>query len=203
MRHVQGQWVVPNVDAPTQNQWYYCSSWIGLDGDESSDVCQAGVECDVYHSGSSITRQIYPWLEWAPLAEVQITNLAVSPGDLVFLLLKTSGAGATEADVYFANLTSGGATSLTFSAPSGIQLVGNCAEWIVERPNVGGSTAPLADYGQVFFSKCKAGTTSGTGIEPGSGNNINMSDGSSVISEADLLTSYAILCGYEGALPSA
>ncbi len=30
---IQGDWVVPNVDAPTQNQWYYCASWIGIDGD--------------------------------------------------------------------------------------------------------------------------------------------------------------------------
>ena len=38
------------------NQWYYCASWIGLDGDGSGDVFQAGVECEVYRSGSSITR---------------------------------------------------------------------------------------------------------------------------------------------------
>lgn len=25
---VEGDWVVPNVDAPTQNQWYYCASWV-------------------------------------------------------------------------------------------------------------------------------------------------------------------------------
>jgi len=48
---IEGDWVVPNVDPPTQNQWYYCSNWIGIDGDGSGDVCQAGFECDVFRSG--------------------------------------------------------------------------------------------------------------------------------------------------------
>src|SRR5579862_3627402 len=43
-RWVQGDWVVPDVDAPTQNRWYYCANWVGIDGDGSGDVCQAGVE---------------------------------------------------------------------------------------------------------------------------------------------------------------
>ena len=98
-RWVEGDWVVPNVDAPTQSQWYYTSSWIGIDGDGSRDVCQAGVECDVYQSGSSITRQIYPWWEWYPNFEVQITNLAVSAGDMITMLICTSGANATTASV--------------------------------------------------------------------------------------------------------
>jgi hypothetical protein len=41
---IQGDWVIPDDDAPTTNKWYYCASWIGIDGDGSSDVCQAGVE---------------------------------------------------------------------------------------------------------------------------------------------------------------
>jgi Peptidase A4 family len=67
---VEGDWVVPNVGAPMENQWYYCASWIGIDGDGSGDVCQAGVECEVYRSGTSVTRNIYPWWEWYPANEV-------------------------------------------------------------------------------------------------------------------------------------
>src|SRR5262252_590153 len=47
-RWVQGDWVVPDVDAPTENQWYYSANWIGIDGDGSGDVCQMGVECEVF-----------------------------------------------------------------------------------------------------------------------------------------------------------
>jgi hypothetical protein len=75
--------VIPDVDAPTENRWHYAASWIGLDGDGSADVCQIGVGCDVYRSGTSITRNIYPWWEWYPEPEVQITNLTVRPGDIM------------------------------------------------------------------------------------------------------------------------
>ena len=74
---VQGDWVVPNVGAPTQGKWYYSSSWIGLDGDGSGDVCQAGLECEVFQSGTTVTRNIYPWFEWYPLPETKITNLPI------------------------------------------------------------------------------------------------------------------------------
>src|SRR5580658_1407047 len=83
---VQGDWVVPNVYAPTQNKWYYCANWIGLDGDGSGDVCQAGMICAVYQSGNSITRTIYPWHEWAPSGWVEMTNLTITAGDLISML---------------------------------------------------------------------------------------------------------------------
>src|SRR5580658_4390034 len=53
---IEGDWTVPNVDAPTEGKWYYCASWIGIDGDGSNDVFQAGVETEVYRSGNSISR---------------------------------------------------------------------------------------------------------------------------------------------------
>src|ERR1700761_5888073 len=144
---IEGDWVVPDVAAPTQNQWYYCSNWIGIDGDGSGDVCQAGVECQVYQSGNSITRQIYPWWEWFPNYEVEITNLAINAGDMVTMLLCTSqAAGSTSASVYFSNRTTGASTSVGFNAPSGTKLVGNSAEWIVEAPTVGGAQSAIADF---------------------------------------------------------
>ena len=53
---VQGDWVVPDVYPTAQNQWQYCANWIGLDGDGSGDVCQAGMICAAFVSGSSISR---------------------------------------------------------------------------------------------------------------------------------------------------
>jgi hypothetical protein len=198
---VEGDWVVPNVDAPTQNQWYYCASWIGLDGDGSGDVCQAGVECEVYRSGSSITRNIYPWWEWYPIPEVQITNFGVSPGDMLTMLICTSGAGATSASLFITNRTTGLSTSMTFDAPSGTELIGNCAEWIVEAPTVGGSQSAMADYGEVFFSVCEAFTAKGATVTSGSGDNINMTAGSTTVSTATLVAPTVVQCEYTGSLP--
>ena len=91
---------VPDIDAPADNQWYYCASWIGLDGDGSGDVCQAGIGSQVYASGSTVTKYFYPWFEWYPGPEIQITNFPVSPGDMIEVLLCAQpGAGATSATV--------------------------------------------------------------------------------------------------------
>jgi hypothetical protein len=202
---IEGDWVVPDVGAPTQNQWCYCASWIGIDGDpsqESPDVCQAGVECEVYQSGVSVTRSIYPWWEWFPGPEIAITNLAISPGDMVTMLICTNqAAGSTSATVFFSNRTTGASTSFGITAPRGYQLVGNSAEWIVEAPTVGGAQSLLADYGEVFFSVCEAFTNTGTTVNGGSGNNINMTSGGNVVSEGLLLTPTVVECLYTGAAP--
>lgn len=205
-RWVEGDWVIPNVDAPTENQWYYCASWIGIDGDGSGDVCQIGIEAEAYRSGASVTTSIYPWFEWYPYPETAITNFPVRPGDMITALLCTSGAGATSASAYFTNRTTGASTSLTFTAPSGTSLAGNCAEWIVEAPTVGGSQSAMADYGEVFFSVCEAvaGDANGhtTTVNGGSGDNINMNNGSGAeVSAGNLITPTVIQCQYVGTLP--
>ncbi len=204
---VQGDWVVPDVDAPTQNQWYYCASWIGLDGDGTGDVCQAGIECEVYRSGTSITRHIYPWWEWFPESEVAITNFTVNPGDMVTCLICAGpGAGATKATVYFTNRTTGDTTSVGFAAPAGTSLSGNSAEWIVEAPTVNGAQSSMADYGEVFFSVCEAflGTvgSGGTTVNGGTGDNINMNDsGGHEVSAGNVIAPTVIQCEYVGTLP--
>lgn len=201
-RWIEGDFVIPDVDAPTENQWYYSAGWIGLDGDGSGDVFQAGVECEVYRSGNTVTRHIYPWYEWFPEPEIQITNLTVNPGDMVTLLLCTAGEGATSGSVFFSNRTTGDSTSLTFDAPHGTSLAGNCAEWIVEAPTVGGAQSAVADYGEVFFSVCEAFLQSGGTVDGGTGDNIDMTDGSgNVVSDGSLITPTVIQCEYVGVLP--
>jgi hypothetical protein len=204
---IQGDWVIPNVDAPTENMWYYCANWIGIDGSRSSDVCQMGIACNAYRSGTSITRNIYPWWEWYPLPEVAITNFTVNPGDMVTALLCAGpGAGATSAIAVFTNRTTGDSTSVGFNAPDGTTLVGNSAEWVVEAPTVGGQQSSMADYGEVFFSVCEAflGTifNGGTTVNGGTGDNINMQDsGGTIVSQGHIITPTIIQCEYGGTLP--
>ena len=200
---IEGDWVIPDVDAPTENEWYYCASWIGLDGDGSGDVCQAGIGSQVYRSGTSVTRQFYPWWEWYPEPEVQITNLQVNPGDMITALLCASpGAGATEASVYFTNRTTGASTSLSFTAPSGTTLSGNSAEWIVEAPTVGGQQSSMADFGEVFFSVCEAETSGSTTVGGGTGDSINeVNSSGSVVVDGNLITPTIVQCEYVGTLP--
>ena len=194
---VQGEWVCPDVYAPTQNQAYYNVSWIGIDGDGSGDVCQAGMVCEVTNN----SRQINPWHEWFPSSWVNITNLTVLPGDLISMVICTAGAGATSATISFANVSSGLSTSYTITAPTGTKLVGNSAEWIVETPGINGQTAQMPDYGEVFFSNCEAGLTNGSTVNGGTGNNINLVQGGKTVSTGTLITPTIIQCQYTGAQP--
>jgi hypothetical protein len=207
---VFADWIIPNVAAPKQNQWFYCSSWVGIDGDGSNDVCQAGIEGDVFQSGTSITHVFYPWWEWFGGPEVRITNLAVSPGDMVTVgictgqlgvVVSPEGAGATTARVFFTNRTSGAATSFDISAPAGTKLVGNCIEWIVEAPTVNGVQSQIADYGQVFFTHCLAKTTDANAapVTVDTGDSINMTADGSVVSQGTLVSSTVVECEYVAA----
>jgi hypothetical protein len=114
---LQAEWVVPNVSPPTQNFGYECAIWIGIDGFPSGELCQTGIRCRVYTQGTSIIREIQPWYEWYPSGQVFFTGVQVSGGDLVTMLLRTSGPGATTATGYIANLTTGATTSYGFTAP--------------------------------------------------------------------------------------
>ncbi|MGB6744040.1 MAG: G1 family glutamic endopeptidase [Terracidiphilus sp.] len=201
-RWLEGDWVIPAVDAPTENEWYYASSWIGIDGDGSADVFQAGVGSQVYRSGTLVTAEYYPWWEWFPASPVNITNFPINPGDMITMILcSPNAAGSTTGTVYWTNVTTGASTNATLTAPAGTKLVGNCAEWIVEAPTVNGGQSALADYGEVFFSVAEAYTNNSTLVNGGSQNNINMTAGGNVISDGNLITATVVQCLYAGARP--
>jgi Peptidase A4 family len=173
--YVIGQWTVPDVVAPGLGS-FYCASWVGIDGDGSPDVLQAGTECDVISFGFFTAKQTYVWWEWFPENEVQIANFPVTSGDVMFCAICVHSD--TEAGFYLTNLTTGASTSFTKTAPKGTQLVGNCAEWIVEAPTVNGAQSALARYGDVYFDECIAGTRNDHLLYGGDGDLITMVDSS-------------------------
>jgi hypothetical protein len=80
------------------------------------------------------------------------------------------------ATVYLTNQSSGVSTSFSITAPGGTTLVGNSAEWIVERPTINGSVASLSDTKVVYFDEGIAGLsgTPFTIIDLGSGMAVTM-----------------------------
>jgi hypothetical protein len=74
------------------------------------------------------------------------------------LVCAPDGAGATKGYVFLSNTSTGQYVSAQPTAPGTTKLVGNCAEWIMEDPSLGGSEAPFPDYGAEFFYDCQAGT---------------------------------------------
>jgi hypothetical protein len=103
-------------------------------------VFQAGIEAD-----ASCTSTFYSaWYEWYPRGEMRISNFTVTAGDLIYVYIWNTSL--TEGNYYITNLTTSATVSAQFIAPSGTQLTGNCAEWVVERPGVGGGLATLTNY---------------------------------------------------------
>jgi hypothetical protein len=153
-RFVGGQWTVPSPNAPSDGT-YYASEWVGIDGWNSSDVLQAGTETQITKIWFFTATQVYTWWEWFPAGEVKISNLPVSPGDVMYCLICADST--THATVSFSNQSTGVGTRFDITAPGRTALTGNVAEWIVERPTVNGSVANLTDYAACYFDECLAG----------------------------------------------
>jgi peptidase A4-like protein len=192
-----GQWTVPNAYSPNpgDGNTYYSSAWIGIDGDGSPDVLQAGTETDVTGSGPATS---YAWMEWFPDFSVGIANFPFAPGDAATLLICSTGPNT--AWFSFGNLTSLQYTSFTLTAPQGTTLVGNCAEVVLERPGVNGALAELPRYGENFFDAATAYTKSGATYDLGTGATISMvaDDGVTIISTPEVVDSDAVRMYYTG-----
>jgi hypothetical protein len=124
--------------------WDWGSAWNGIDGWGSPDVLQAGVEFDAYCSGSTRAAYYSAWYEWYPYGEVRIGGFPVAAGDDLFV--EVWHTSSTQGYAYLVNYTNNQAVEVGFTAYPGYPLVGNSAEWIVERPTVGGSLANLTNY---------------------------------------------------------
>jgi hypothetical protein len=203
-RWVEGTWTVPNAYPPGNAQdfvWYSASTWVGIDGiDGSGDVLQAGCDSDVMRFFGLTSRQLNPWWEWFPAGSFWISNFTISQGDTVNCLICVTAGLKTEATIYLYNLTSNIAAHFMATAPKGTSLVGNSAEWIVERLEIDTNTPELAQYGEVYFSEANAGTANAKLLQGGTGNTINMVDSGNVISEGIIQNASVVEVKYTGPL---
>jgi Peptidase A4 family len=145
--YVLADFLVPVARQPfgvCTGDWDYSVSWVGIDGWNSNDVLQAGFEDDAYCSGSTTATFYSPWYEWYPNNWTNITNLPIAPGDELFVVVWSTSA--TQGYAYMVNENTDQAVAIGFTAPAGTKLVGNSAEWIVERPTIGGSLATMTNY---------------------------------------------------------
>jgi len=124
---------------------------------------------------------------------MQIANLPVNAGDDI--VVEVWSTSATQGHVYFANLNTGQNASLSIAAPAGTRLVGNSAEWVVERPSVNGRIATLTNYITDYLSDCLAYTQNGEVLYPGSASAtqlIMLDNNSQTISEPIPLGPYGL-----------
>jgi hypothetical protein len=138
--------------------WDWGSEWNGIDGWGSPDVLQAGVEFDAYCSGGTRASYYSAWYEWYPYGEVRISGFPVTAGDDVFV--EVWHTSSTQGYAYLVNYTNNQSVEVGFTAYPGYPLRGNSAEWVVERPSVGGSLTTLTNYTRVPFWDAYAYTES-------------------------------------------
>lgn len=135
-RQARGSWIVPAVDCSvTPNA--SVSFWVGIDGWDNATVEQTGTDSDC-NGGSPA---YYAWYEFAPLAGITITSVAISPGDR--MAAQIDYVGDSGFMVTIANQTTG-AIFTTSAVVPGAQRTS--AEWITELNGY-----QLSDFGTVLF----------------------------------------------------
>jgi Peptidase A4 family len=170
---IWGHWTITSLTAPNNNdEEFACASWVGIDGisglANSTDVCQAGVTAWI--NGSNNNAVYTAWYEWFPGETMFIANFPLTAGDEIGVsVCAPGGAGATEATAYLGNVTTGAHTSVTFSAPTGVSLTGDCAEWVVEMGQFG-----YPNFGTITFTDGQAELTDANLVDSSSGQAINM-----------------------------
>jgi hypothetical protein len=85
---------------------------------------------------------------------VRITNFPIGPGEEVFC--EVWNTSPTVGHAFFVDYSRNTSIVVTFSAPQNTRLVGNCAEWIVERPGLSSGLSTLANYVACPFDQCEA-----------------------------------------------
>ena len=135
---------------------YEMSSWIGLDGYMEGNLVQAGIDHYLFEPGAVAT--YYPWYEWVPGDEIAITNLTVQPGDKIHC--RIDRVGPANARVLIG--TPWVAVGLDLQAPGKARILGQTAEWIVERPTANGVIATLPHYERVHFQLAATRDSDGT-----------------------------------------
>jgi hypothetical protein len=176
---IQADWNVPGVYGTSDSPFYSAvAEWVGLDN-SGTDLYQSGTdsECIVFF-GWTFTNY-WMWIEMLPFAPWAVTNFPISPGDSIsidifvadqngntwFVNNDEGNGGLTAADnsVWFMlyNNTNGSSFWGTLpTAPTAVDGVsstgytGSTAEFILERPTVNGSPAPLASFGFAIMQSC-------------------------------------------------
>ena len=188
---VLGRWNVPDVAPAAGGHGSWTAlAWIGIDG--GTDVTQIGTLQSV--TGSS--KNCYAFWEWWPHTWQAIMNFPVSFGDTMLGLLCL--LSTTEAWFSLLNVTSGTHTGFTFTAPAGITSSENQAEWILERPEIGGTNAQLPNFGEIYFDSAMGGHGLDFVAEGGTDTVINMVVNGTTVATTTVETPTLIKIAYTG-----
>jgi hypothetical protein len=148
--------------------WDIASVWVGLDGLNEADVLQGGIDSAYYCDSSTHEQSYEAWIEWFPNGSKNV--FGVSQGDDFYV--EVWNTSATQGYVYLEDVDLQKSATYSLTAPKGITLQGNQAEYIVERPSGDSLTNngfyPLANYIWDFWDFAHAKTHNSVYYDPGS-----------------------------------
>jgi hypothetical protein len=145
--------------------WDIEVSWNGIDGFNNGDVLQGGSYSAASCKGGSKSTYYCGWVEWYPSYNI-LCQFGVNPGDDMFV--ETWDTSSTNGYVYIQDNTLGISSVVHLQPKEPPYLVGNSAEYIVERPCCNnGHDYPLANYVQDFWADSYAYTFAYTLEYPG------------------------------------
>lgn len=167
---VQADWVIPPVqDVPTYLGYAAAAEWIGLDN-AGNDLVQSGSDSESFNFltvfGEDWTFTNYSvWIESLPDAPYYLPNFPASPEDelsiSIFLADQNGNPTFSYGDltpsdntVWFMiyNLTTNNSYWGTLPRPAAFS--GSTVDFIVEAPQVNGSTTNLANFGVAGMHDC-------------------------------------------------
>ncbi|HEX2702938.1 MAG TPA: G1 family glutamic endopeptidase, partial [Solirubrobacteraceae bacterium] len=153
---VSGAWTVPAVTCSSSDS--YSADWVGIDGESSATVEQDGTESDCVSGSASYDAwyELYGDSSVNAGMEVKLGNY-VSPGDSMTASVSVSEHLWT---LTITDSTESWQVSKQFNWSAPAQ---SSAEWIAERPKVGSSLPPLANFATVAFTGAKATDASASG----------------------------------------
>jgi len=138
-----GSWIVPSLSCSKSTT--YAAFWVGIDGYNDSTVEQTGVLGECAH-GSAVYAA---WYEFYPASPVYAPSSdVVKPGDTMYAnvtYVSSSGCFVT----VLKDITEGWSYKSPCTTVSGAAR--SSAEWITERPAIGGSLTTLANFGKAYY----------------------------------------------------
>ncbi len=138
---VSGTWIVPEPTA--DGNMGVSATWVGIGGERTRDLIQAGTLETVQPSGRI---RYSAWYEILP-APARPVRLTVRPGDSVTVSVNQQEPGIWS--IAFVNNTTGQTLDRTVPYASSL----SSAEWIVEAPSLTtGGLLPLSNFGTVYFT---------------------------------------------------
>lgn len=180
---VMGSWIVPSVACePTSGSLCFNALFVGLDGDGTADLLQAGTEQEAFTYQQYTLTDYYFFNEVMPNQGLgqEIGHFPVAPSDTVF-------SEVWVGDIY-GNPNNNGGYEWIFllnektnqmyenSVPlNDTKFLGKEAEWILERPTeTNGTPYQLAFYGLAIMNQATALSETGVATNYSASNDINL-----------------------------